>query len=201
VNPRLVAGAYRAGLLLALLALAGCPALAPRPPAEQPWELRRVELQSLQDYAFRGRVAVAAGQEGFNARLRWEQAGPRSDLALDGPLGVGGVRLAAHGEQLRLTTPRGEELDADAARVELQARFGFSPPLASLRYWVLGVPDPAVPAAEVLDELERLAALEQDGWRVEYTQYTSAGGRWLPQRLSLRRGDVRVRLIVDGWTS
>ena len=45
---------------------------------------------------------------------------------------------------------------------------GFDPPLDSLRYWVLGVPEPGHPAQESLDALQRLASLEQDGWQIQY---------------------------------
>jgi outer membrane lipoprotein LolB len=98
-----------------------------------------------------------------------------------------------------LENARGERLDADAARAELERRIGFEPPIGSLRYWVLGVPDPASPAAEELDAEARLARLEQNGWQIEYTGYAAVDGRWLPQRLTLRRDDVRVRLLVERW--
>ena len=67
--------------------IAGCPSLPPKPPTVVPWPERRAQLQMLESYALQGRVAVAAGSEGFSARLHWEQQGARSSLALDGPLG------------------------------------------------------------------------------------------------------------------
>ena len=72
--------------------------------------------------------------------------------------------------------------------------------MSSLRYWVLGVPDPTQPATESLDPAQqRLTALTQGGWHVEYQSYKSAGGEALPARLTLQRDAVRVRLLVDGW--
>jgi outer membrane lipoprotein LolB len=187
-------------LVLALL-LASCRTLPPREPSAQSWDARRSELQQRSEFELRGRIAVAAGEEGFNARLRWKQDGAHSELALDGPLGVGGVQVATDGEELNVVNARGERLDNEAARDEITARLGFEPPLTSLRYWVLGVPDPARPAEEVLDAEQRLAKLTQDGWEIEYGSYLPVNGRWLPGRLTLRREDVRVRLLVDGWHS
>jgi outer membrane lipoprotein LolB len=87
-----------------------------------------------------------------------------------------------------------------AAHAELASRLGFDPPLSALRYWVLGVPDPAQPASESLDAAQqRLSALTQEGWHVEYQSYGSAGGETLPARMTLRRDQVRVRLLVDDW--
>jgi outer membrane lipoprotein LolB len=181
--------------------LAGCRTLPPAPAPGQSWEARRPQLQSLQHFALRGRVAVAAGGEGFNASLRWTQEGNRSQVTLGGPLGVGGAQLTASGDDLTVITAHGERIESGAAHAELAARLGFDPPLASLRYWVLGVPDPAQPADESLDPIQqRLSALTQGGWRVEYQSYESArGGEALPARMTLQRDTVRVRLLVDDW--
>lgn len=187
-------------LLLSMALLAGCKSLpvAPPPPSE-PWEVRRAALQARDNFDLNGRIAVAAAQEGFNAKLRWEQKGSLSKLALDGPLGVGGVRITSDGKGLSVVNSRGEQLDSEAARREIEARLGFEPPLSSLRYWVLGVPDPSSPAEEQLDETRRLASLTQDGWQIDYGAYTDVGGQALPSRVTLKRENVRVRLVVDGW--
>ena len=86
------------------------------------------------------------------------------------------------------------------SRAELTNRLGFDPPIDSLRYWVLGVPEPGHPAQESLDSQQRLATLEQDGWQILYTDYMSVSGEWLPAKLTLQRLGVRLRLVVDGWS-
>ena len=186
----------------ALLALAGC-RTAPLPaPAAPPWDARRPQLQARAHFELKGRVAVAAGGQGFNARLRWAQEGSRAQVALEGPLGAGAVHIDAAGNDLDIVTASGARLTSDAARAELNARLGFDPPLASLRYWILGVPDPASPADETLDPArQHLTRLEQDGWRIDYGSYVAVGSEWLPARLTLERADVRVKLLVDDWQS
>jgi outer membrane lipoprotein LolB len=186
-------------VLVLLVSCRGAPVR--EPPQGQPWPQARTELQDLSSFELKGRVAVAAGAEGFNARLRWEQSGDGADLSLEGPLGVGGLQITATANDLSLTTSRGERLDSQAAREELRRRLGFEPPLSSLRYWVLGVPDPAYPASETVDERQRLVGLQQEGWNIEYSAYAPAGDRLLPRRLNLMRDDVRVRLLIDSWES
>jgi outer membrane lipoprotein LolB len=185
---------------LALAALSACRTVPVSLPPGAAWEARRPQLQARAHFGLRGRVAVASGNEGFNASLRWIQDGAHSVLTLEGPLGVGGAQVTASGNELSLITSRGEQLDSDAAHAALASRLGFDPPLSSLRYWVLGVPDPALPAAEALDrEAQRLSGLTQAGWRIDYTAYAAVGGEALPTRLTLRRDAVRVRLLVDDW--
>lgn len=188
-------------LMVFAMWLSGCKTVPPAPLPSEPWPARRAALQSREQFNLNGRIAVAAAQEGFNAKLRWQQQGARSHLALDGPLGVGGVQITAEGETLNVVTSRGEQLESDAAHREVAAKLGFEPPLESMRYWVLGVPDPSHPADEVLDADQRLATLRQDGWQIEYSAYSVVAGQWLPSRLTLTRDNVRVKLLVDGWGS
>ena len=145
-------------------------------------------LQAWPGYDLRGRVAVARGDDGFSGALRWVQAGAKARLELDGPLGVGGARY-----------------DLDPASVDgaaLEQALGVPVPVASLRYWLLGVPDPALAAEESLEVgAARLAALRQAGWSVVYARYAPVPGTRLelPQRLEVTREGVRLRLLVEGW--
>jgi outer membrane lipoprotein LolB len=192
----------RAAAVVTLALSAACRTTPPTLPPSASWESRRAQLQAREHFRLQGRVAVAANGEGFNASLRWTQEGERTEMTLEGPLGVGGVQLTATGNELRLVTSHGEVVDNAAAHEALVARLGFDPPLAALRYWALGVPDPdpALPATESLDPAQqRLSALTQGGWRIDYQSYTSAAGEILPARLTLQRETVRVRLLVDGW--
>jgi outer membrane lipoprotein LolB len=198
--------------IAAVAVIAGCRTVPVHPPpvsAGQTWDTTRGELQARDHYALKGRVAVAAGKDGFNAGLRWTQAGTHSQVSLEGPLGVGAVQISADGNNLSIVNSHGDHLDSEAARAELVARLGFDPPLSSLRYWILGVPDPTMPFNEVLDlQQQRLQSLEQGGWQIDYTGYMpgadapgAGGAAWLPAKMTVQRSGVRVRLIVDGWGS
>jgi outer membrane lipoprotein LolB len=190
--------AFALPLALALM-IGGCQTVPVAPAPNLAWNVRRPALQTLERFALEGRVAVAVGKQGFNAGLRWGQTGPVTHLALTGPLGAGGVEVTADHGTLNVLTSRGQRLGNAAARAELADKLGFEPPLTSLRYWVLGVPDPGAPASVKLDPQQRLTRLDQSGWRIAYTEYMPVGAAWLPRLLTLRRGEVRVRMVVDGW--
>jgi outer membrane lipoprotein LolB len=197
-------------LLCAVLALwlAGCQSvpkpIAPTAAPEQvvaAWPARRAQLQARGQFTAQGRIGVVAGTDGFNGRVRWLQDGARSTVSLDGPLGVGGVRIVNDTTGLTLTTPSGEALDSQAAHDELVKRMGFEPPLDSLRYWVQGVPDPASPSTETPDAQGYLGSLAQSGWTVTIGAYMQTPDGALPQKLTVARGNVRVRLIIETWQS
>jgi outer membrane lipoprotein LolB len=184
----------------ALGLVAGCRTLPVVAPVAAPWEQRRPLLQARDHFELKGRVAIAVAGQGVNANLQWTQAGGHTQVTLEGPLGVGAVRISAAGNDLVIVSADGQRLDSDAAHAELANRLGFDPPLQSLRFWIQGVPDPATPATETLEPGEqRLQSLAQDGWSILYTSYTLVGNEWLPARLTVQRDAVRVRLLVDGW--
>jgi len=185
---------------LALAALlAGCVAPPRKAVTQLPWPDQRARLQALDTYELTGRVAIVAGTEGNSAHLSWQQQGARSTVELSGALGLGGLHVVADGATLDVQTSKGDRLTSDQAREELESKLGFQPPLSSLRYWLLGVPDPALPSTETVGTDQRLTALVQDGWQVAYPDYLEANGYSLPRRLTIRRGDVRVRLVVYRW--
>jgi outer membrane lipoprotein LolB len=191
--------------IVAVAVVAGCrtaPQIQQPVTTSQPWDVTRPALQARDHFDLKGRVAVAAGKDGFNASLRWIQAGTLSQVSLEGPLGAGGVQITSNGDELSIITSHGDRLDSEAAHAELGARLGFDPPLGSLRYWIQGVPDPATPAKEKVDpQQQRLQSLQQDGWQIDYTGYMPSGAGSLPAKLTLQRAGVRVRVIVDGWNS
>lgn len=195
--PRKVAAALG---VAALGLIAGCRTLPVVAPVAVPWEERRPQLQARDYFELKGRVAIAVADQGVNANLQWTQVGERTQLTLEGPLGVGAVRISATGDDLNIVNADGQRVDSDAAHAELASRLGFDPPLQSLRYWIQGVPDPATAATETLEPgQQRLQALAQGGWSILYTSYILVGNEWLPARLSVQRDAVRVRVLVDGW--
>ena len=199
VRSRPAPAVRRLGPLLwgAVLALAACRTLVPVP--TNLWPERRAELQSVDQFCFTGQLAAATATEGFSASLHWQQRGVRSDLLVRAPLGMGGARLSYDGAQLQVTATDGFQLTGMAAQAELLRLVGFEPPLASLRYWLLGVPDPQGTAAEMLDGSQRLAQLQQSGWVIDYAEYQVSGGRWLPRRVSLHRGALKLKLRIAQW--
>lgn len=184
---------------LAALALAACQTVSVPPAPTVAWSVRRPELQSLSTFHLNGRVAVAVGRQGFDADIRWAQRGGRTRMVLSGPLGAGATQVNAQGGTLSVVTSHGKHLGNAEAREELVRQLGFEPPLESLRYWVLGVPDPGAPAKVVLDPRQRLARLRQDGWSIEYRSYMPVGADWLPRLMTVKRAGVRLRMVVDDW--
>jgi outer membrane lipoprotein LolB len=186
-----------------LLLSAGCRTLPPSvvvgPGADAPWPEQRAALEKLDRYGLNGRVAVAAQGQGFSATLRYQQQPRRSDLSLDGPLGIGGLRVEVEGEDIAIATSRGEKLDGQSARDELERRLGFQLPLAELRWWLLGIPAPGEASVNQDAGSGEIRDFTQNGWRVSINSRAAGLGFSLPQRLTAEREGARLKLLVENW--
>ncbi len=188
-------------VLLGLLVLGGCasaPQGRPLPPM-QDWATRQQVLGGLATWSFSGRLALKAGDDGFNGRIGWSQSGEDFSVTVGGPLGVGTVRIDREGGQATLTDKDGTRVDLADAERELLVRYGWTLPVDSLRYWTLGIPDPALPAETLLDGEGRLKTLRQSGWTVAVARYRDGGGQLMPRILTVQNADTRVRMVIDGW--
>jgi outer membrane lipoprotein LolB len=185
----------RLGLVLAGCAVLGACVTAHRPAAPAVgWGQRAADLQRLQDWQLDGRAAVAVGNQGWQATLHWTEHADAAELRLAGPFGVGAMVLKQ--------TPEGVSLNGSThadTLTQVQDTLGFELPIEHLRYWLLGVPDPAGAFDLTRNGQDRASTLTQDGWRIDYDRYMPVGGDALPSLLVLTRDAVRVRIAVDHW--
>jgi outer membrane lipoprotein LolB len=173
------------------LALAGC-AIAPAGPSRAP------DPDVLTQWTAKGRIALTALGEGGSSSFVWQQRSERTELAVRGPLGSGGLTIVTDGDTLELDDGSGRTVDGDAARMELERRLGARLPLSELRYWMLGVPAPEA-AVPVQMATGSVPGFTQGGWVVTYEAFEPAGDWSLPRRLTATTRDARVRIVVDDW--
>ena len=185
--------------LLAITSLfAACKTLPTAPATD--WPTAKSARQALTHWEMTGKAAVATENQGWSANLTWNQAEQITELNLHGALGVGGVHVRSDGQSVQIDTSRGESIHDEDAAAALERVIGVPLPLPSLRYWLLGVPAPGTDAEEELDPQGRLASLRQNGWSMAYDQYEYQQGAWLPGRVRLENGPVRVKVVVDHWS-
>jgi outer membrane lipoprotein LolB len=163
------------------------------------WLDRRDLLRSLDDWRMEGRIALKTGRDGYNGTLSWEQLEDALDFRFRGPFGFGGFRIHGDLERLRVKTTGGDEFYLNDPEIEMRERFGWSVPVHSMRFWIVGVSDPAIEGDEVVDEDGYLLELEQGGWDVSYDGYRSHEGFDLPRKIVMVNGDVQIKVVADRW--
>lgn len=200
---------------LAAVLLAGCatlPETVPKGSPEELYALRQAALVSLTDWELRGRVALSAPGEGWQARVHWVHRNGAQSLDLTGPFGGGRLRVTEDEGGARLLDASKRVYFANDATELLAQTTGWRVPLSGLDHWVRGSPLPDVPAQRELDAHGRLKRLSQLGWNVEYLDYREFDGRELPSRLYISRdlpaeaaigpeeARLEVRFAIQSWS-
>lgn len=170
----------------------------PQQPSEGRWLERKAALERIDRFSLQARVA-SNGSLGMKGELRWQQNPDGSfDLRFAGPFGVGALSIAGNPTMVEVRSREGSQVTADPEGW-LQRKLGWTLPIGGLRYWALGLPAPGSPATIELDAEGEIAALEQDGWRLEYDEYQPAGPVSLPRRFQMAKPEVTIKLVADRW--
>lgn len=182
------------GLMPLALWLSGCveqplrPEVVGRSPALAPPDAWSLE----------GRVGVKTPKEGWQADIYWVHERRQDRLRLSGPFSQGLVSIIIQEDLIYVNDGEGPQLARDPDQY-LRGRLGFSVPLKSLRYWVLGTPDPKTPSAVLAVHADQPQGFEQLGWRVRPEEEKSFEGYMLPGRLLIEGEGVRLKVLIDQW--
>ncbi|MEM1433168.1 MAG: lipoprotein insertase outer membrane protein LolB [Pseudomonadota bacterium] len=174
-------------IVLPALVLAGCVSRAPAPPPDQSG-----------DFTVIGKLSVRGAGDPVSARFRWDQLGPDFTVELWGPFGQGRRRLAGSDGKIDLLDGQGGILTSGPAAEIMRRNLGFELPLDSLRYWIQGQPDPALPVQSLAADPNRTAAVSfrQSEWLIELLERDPDGR---PRRVRASGRGYEVRLALSRW--
>ena len=180
--------------------LGGCGLLQPKPadPVRQAlWEQRRAALGELAEWQAKGSASFVSDITGWSATYRWKQAGDRYDILLIAPLGQGRFMIQGDSAYVTVRDSKGGQFSgADPAAMLLES-LKVEVPVLAMRYWLLGLPRPGSDYRVELDEQGRPQQLEQDAWRIDYSDYDAD----LPGKVLMLREPYRIKLSVRDWQS
>jgi len=179
----IAAAAAKAALAAAVLVLAAACAELPRAPGET------YEFELTARFAARYRDEAASGT------LLWRHNPARDEVMLSSPFGQGLARISRDGESVTLVASDDKRYSAADAETLTEQVLGFRLPLRGLTDWVRARPATDAPAQAEYAPDGRLLALEQLGWRIEYTAYDGTQ----PKRLKLNYPGLDLRIAITEW--
>ncbi len=189
--------------LILLLALSGC---TPPPSAVAPLnqmvtrEERKLSINQFTSFKIKGGLAVKENNKGFSASLNWRQSSVnRFFIHIFGPLGSGNVKITGRAGQVVMRDGKKEAHAQSAERLMMQ-QTGYNVPFKHMYYWVRGLSAPNSSASSQYDEFKHLKVLIQDGWHIDYKRYTSYKGIDLPSKIFIRKGALKVKVVINKWS-
>lgn len=172
------------------------------------WQKQLRLLEANPQWSLSGRVAIKTDDQGWQASLRWTNAGQDQRIQLIGPFGGGVVLLRLHPDGAVLKDNRGEEYSDGDAEYLLQQFTGWRLPVTGLQYWVRGRAIPGQKASVELNKQGLLKRLRQNDWDIRYLAYTPHGFMQLPRRIFMSRSmndgsgqTLEIRLALNSWQS
>lgn len=176
---------------------------ATRPPAapegELSWREHRAAVAALDAWTLDGRLNVREGQRSDTVNLNWREGEEGFEISMSGTLGLGAVRIGSEGNSIVVEKAGEEPLHARSLEELSEEYLGYAFPAAQLHYWIRGIDAPGSRSRITLDADNRLAALEQAGWRLEYDRYQSAGALALPGRIRMNLAPYRLTFLISRW--
>ncbi|WP_417779689.1 lipoprotein insertase outer membrane protein LolB [Stutzerimonas xanthomarina] len=186
------------------LLLTGCAGLGPQESVEGPgnaedWKTHKAHVSEVDGWQISGKIGIQAPQDSGSGTLFWLQRQDYFDIRLSGPLGRGATRLTGRPDAVTLEVAGQGRFEADSPEALVESQLGWQLPVSHLLYWVRGLPAPDSRSRIALDPNGRLASLQQDGWDVQYLNYTEEDGYPLPNRIKLAGRDLKITLVVKDW--
>ena len=156
-------------------------------------KLAREHLYKLEQWSFEGRVALAGKNDNWQASINWGHKSDDEEIKLSGPLGQGATVIRLTGDLV--TIDRGDDKVQSSTQPEefINQQLGMFVPVHSLRYWVIGLPEPTSAFVETA------TGFKQAGWFIEYKQMQPVDEQSMPRKIMVTNERVKLKLIIDQW--
>ena len=206
-----------AWMAIGTLALSGCASAPSKPAVDDPikaWQHRVSDLSAIASWEVKAKLAVNTQKRGEQANMLWRREEADHNINLYGPLGGGRVVLTRTAEGATLRDNKKRTYHAETTEELLYRIAGWQVPFGSMRYWILGVPEPGQGYEESIDEWGRLQTLRQSGWEIEFVEYRDFDGRELPRKFLMtalpgtthivddqfgENEEVKVKVVIKRW--
>jgi outer membrane lipoprotein LolB len=187
--------------LVMILLVGGCATLSPQPSPTLSSinQIHLATLANIKSFALKGRLGVVTNPKGFSGGIDWQHHTADDNIDVFSPVGGKVANIVKNLSGVTLTTQEGHSIKAQDAESLTEATLGWRLPLSGLSDWALGKPTASKIDASTWDEQGHLSTLKQDGWDINYEDYTENSGIFLPNKIVLKSEKVNLKLLVDKW--
>jgi outer membrane lipoprotein LolB len=178
--------------VLMLLAISAC-TTTPTEKLKLYSKTDKLHLYSMSNWSFEGRLAITGQKDSWSANIDWQHSTSKDEIKLSGPLGQGATVIRLTEKEVIIDRGSGHVQSSNNPEQFINQQLGMFVPVNSLRYWVLGLPEPSQNALETSDGFNQL------GWLVSYLQMQSVDKESMPRKVTILNDKVKLKLIIDHW--
>ena len=184
--------AKRLGWWCMVFMLSAC-TIVPIEPEVHYSKIARQHLYKLERWSFEGRLALTGKNDSWSASINWGHRPDDEKIKLSGPLGQGATVIQLTGDLVTIDRGDGQAQSSTQPEAFINQQLGMFVPVHSLRYWVVGLPEPTSAFVETA------AGFRQAGWFIEYKQMQSVDDQSMPRKITVSNEQVKLKLIIDQW--
>ncbi len=148
---------------------------------------------SLNAWNFVGRLALKSKKDSWQASIAWKHSGDEENIKLSGPLGQGATAIRLLNNQVFIDRGDGKVIFSDHPEQFINQQIGMFVPVNSLRYWVVGVPEPNASFISTMN------GFKQAEWVVEYEQMQWVNTYKVPRKIIVTNTELKLKLVIDQW--
>ena len=156
-------------------------------------KIAREHLYKLEQWSFEGRLALTGKNDNWQANINWGHRPDDEKIKLSGPWGQGATVIQLTGDLVTIDRGDGQVQSSTRPQEFINQQLGMFVPVQSLRYWVIGLPEPTSAFVETA------TGFRQAGWFVEYKQMQSVDDQSMPRKITVTNEQVKLKLIIDQW--
>jgi len=180
------------GLWCLVLMLSAC-SITPEEPEVHYSKLAREHLYRLESWSFEGRLALTGKNDSWSANINWGHKPNDEKIKLSGPLGQGTTVIQLTGDLVTIDRGDGQAQTSTQPEQFINQQLGMFVPVHSLRYWVVGLPEPTSAFVETP------TGFKQAGWLIDYKQMQPVDNQSMPHKITVTNEQVKLKLIIDQW--
>lgn len=159
----------------------------------------QAQLRFLNQWQMSGRFAIHYERGGDALNVDWIQYYRDYGIKLTGPMNIGAAYLVGNKDGVTYNDGKGNIDKAPSPEAILQAHTGYLLPISSLRYWLIGLPDPSMINDVTLNPQGYPIQMRQGPWTIEYGYFRPVGDYMLPHRLSMKQREFSITLNIYDW--
>lgn len=158
-----------------------------------------IEATSIQSWDLSGAMSARGASKAWSAQIHWQQSGAHEyQIRLFGPLGGGTVIIDGHKGRTTYTDGS-KQISSKNPDALFEQQTGLRLPVQNLYYWVRGLPAPGPISAKTWGPNHTLSTLSQDGYSINYSNYTMTHQALLPTKIRLEGHGLLIKLVIKQW--
>lgn len=188
-----------------LILLQSCSQLPPKSNNQQQNTANTAHIEQLNlihEFKLHGRIGIQNNGQGLSGQIDWQHNKSNDHIAIFSPFGGQVASIDKNLASATLIDDKGETYTADNIQALMQNNLGWYIPLELLVDWALGRPsthDDRSQAIMTWNHAGHIQKITQNGWEVAYQHYLLHEGYTLPSKLTLRKDQLYLKLIIESW--